>query len=114
MSGGMGEGRDPTATTAFLRHTLYDDGGKQAPLALLATYLFSHNAQIAIVAFALGFAFCLPTAFLLAQNGLTLGAFFAVFVSHGLGFELGGWVFIHGVSEPFAIIPGGASACPPR
>ena len=74
MSGGMSEGRDPTATTAFLRHTLYDDGGGKAPLALLATYLFSHNAQIAIFAFALGFAFCLPTAFLLAQNGMVLGA----------------------------------------
>jgi len=106
---GMSSGRDPTATTAFLRHTLYDDGGKQAPLALLATYLFSHNAQIAIMAFALGFAFCLPTAFLLAQNGLMLGAFFALFVSHGLGFELGGWIFIHGVTELFAIILGGAA-----
>jgi uncharacterized membrane protein SpoIIM required for sporulation len=109
LVGGMSEGRDPTATTAFLRHTLYDDGGKQAPLAALATYLFSHNAQIAIMAFALGFAFCLPTAFLMAQNGLMLGAFFALFVSHGLGFELGGWIFIHGVTELFAIILGGAA-----
>jgi len=109
MSGGMSEGRDPTATTAYLRHTLYDDGGQQAPLAALAAYLFSHNAQIAIFAFALGFAFCLPTAFLLAQNGMTLGAFFAVFVSHGLGFELGGWLFIHGVTELFAIILSGAA-----
>ncbi|MEJ0066680.1 MAG: stage II sporulation protein M [Caulobacteraceae bacterium] len=109
MAGGMSEGRDPTATTAFLRHTLYDDGGGKAPLALLATYLFSHNAQIAIFAFALGFAFCLPTAFLLAQNGLMLGAFFAVFVPHGLGFQLGGWLFIHGVTELFAIILGGAA-----
>jgi uncharacterized membrane protein SpoIIM required for sporulation len=109
MSGGMAEGRDPAATTAFLRHTLYDDGAGKTPLALLATYLFSHNAQIAIFAFALGFAFCLPTAFLLAQNGLMLGAFFAVFVSHGLGFQLGGWIFIHGVTELFAIILGGAA-----
>jgi uncharacterized membrane protein SpoIIM required for sporulation len=106
---GLASGRDPTATTAFLRHTLYDDGGGKAPLAALAAYLFSHNAQIAIFAFALGFAFCLPTAFLLAQNGLMLGAFFALFVSHGLGFELGGWIFIHGVTELFAIILGGAA-----
>jgi uncharacterized membrane protein SpoIIM required for sporulation len=108
IPGGLAEGRDPTATTAFLRHTLYDGGGK-TPLALMATYLFSHNAQIAIFAFALGFAFCLPTAFLLAQNGLTLGAMFAVFASRGLGFELGGWIFIHGVTELFAIILGGAA-----
>jgi uncharacterized membrane protein SpoIIM required for sporulation len=108
IPGGLAEGRDPTATTAFLRHTLYDSGGK-TPLAALAAYLFSHNAQIAIFAFALGFAFCLPTAFLLAQNGLTLGAMFAVFASHGLGFQLGGWIFIHGVTELYAIILGGAA-----
>ena len=108
MVGGMSEGRDPTATTAFLKNTLYD-GGTHTPLALLATYLFSHNAQIAIFAFALGFAFCLPTAFLLAQNGLTLGAFFALFNAHGLGFQLGGWLLIHGVTELFAIILGGAA-----
>ena len=108
IPGGLAEGRDPTATTAFLRHTLYDSGGK-TPLAALAAYLFSHNAQIAIFAFALGFAFCLPTAFLLAQNGLTLGAMFAVFASRGLGFQLGGWIFIHGVTELYAIILGGAA-----
>ncbi|HEY2709765.1 MAG TPA: stage II sporulation protein M [Caulobacteraceae bacterium] len=106
---GLAGGRDPTATTAFLRKTLYDGGGGHVPLALFATYLFSHNAQIAIFAFALGFAFCIPTAFLLASNGLTLGALFALYGSRGLGFELGGWIFIHGVTELFAIILGGAA-----
>ncbi len=38
-----------------------------------------------------------------------LGAFFALFVAHGLGFQLGGWIFIHGVTELFAIILGGAA-----
>ena len=108
VPGGLGEGRDPTATTAFLRKVLYDSEGKNQ-LAILAAYLFSHNAQIAIFAFALGFAFCLPTAFLLAENGLTLGAFFALYASRGLGFQLGGWIFIHGVTELFAIILGGAA-----
>ena len=108
VPGGLSSGRDPTATTAFLKHTLYDSSGKTS-LAVLASYLFSHNAQIAIFAFALGFAFCIPTAFLLAENGLTLGAFFALFVSRGLGFQLGGWIFIHGVTELFAIMLGGAA-----
>jgi uncharacterized membrane protein SpoIIM required for sporulation len=109
LIGGMAEGRDPTATTAFLRKVLYDPDGARAPLSILAAYLFSHNAQIAIFAFALGFAFCLPTAFLLAGNGLVLGALFALYASRGLGFELGGWIFIHGVTELFAIILGGAA-----
>ena len=109
LIGGMAEGRDPTATTAFLRSVLYDSGDGKTPLSILAAFLFSHNAQIAIFAFALGFAFCLPTAFLLAQNGMVLGALFALYASRGLGFELGGWIFIHGVTELFAIMLGGAA-----
>jgi uncharacterized membrane protein SpoIIM required for sporulation len=109
LIGGMAEGRDPTATTESLRKVLYDGGGGRAPLSIMAAYLFSHNAQIAIFAFALGFAFCLPTAFLLADNGLVLGALFALYASRGLGFELGGWIFIHGVTELFAIVLGGAA-----
>jgi len=54
-------GRDPTATTAFLRSTLY--GGQHEPLSFFAAFLFTHNAQIAVFAFALGFVFCLPSAF---------------------------------------------------
>ncbi|MFI4974589.1 MAG: stage II sporulation protein M [Caulobacterales bacterium] len=106
--GDMAQGRDPTATTAALRATLYDsNGGKD--LSVFASYLFTHNAQIGLVAFALGFAFCVPTAMLIAYNGLSLGALFAVFAAHGLAFQLGGWIFIHGVTELFAIILGGAA-----
>ena len=52
---------------------------------------------------ALGIACCLPTAFLLLYNGLGVGAFVALYASRGLGFELGGWLLIHGVTELFAI-----------
>jgi uncharacterized membrane protein SpoIIM required for sporulation len=98
----MAAGRDPTASTPYLRHTLYDPGTGHF-LSGLATFLFTHNAQIAIFAFALGFAFCLPAAVLAVSNGLMLGAMFALFVSHGLGVQLGGWLFIHGVTELFAV-----------
>jgi uncharacterized membrane protein SpoIIM required for sporulation len=103
------DARDPTATTAALKQALYTARADRSALAVFAAYLFSHNAQIAIFAFALGFAFCVPTALLLAQNGLTLGALFALYVSRGLGFELGGWTLIHGTTELFAIILGGAA-----
>jgi len=109
VPGGLVEGRDPDATTAFLRDTLYHPPDGKSSLAVLAAYLFSHNAGIAIFAFALGFAFCIPTAFLLIENGMTLGAFFALYASRGLGFQLGGWLFIHGVTELFAIMLGGAA-----
>ncbi len=102
----MAQGRDPSTSTAALRGTLYDSDDK---LAGFAAFLFTHNAQIAIFAFALGFAFCLPTALLLVYNGLSMGAFVALFVSRGLGLEVAGWLMIHGVTEIFAVVLAGAA-----
>jgi uncharacterized membrane protein SpoIIM required for sporulation len=101
-------GRTPAASTEFLRNGLFE-GGESEGLSVFAAFLFTHNAQIAILAFALGFAFCLPTALLLAYNGCILGAFFALYVSRGLGVELGGWLLIHGVTELFAVTLAGAA-----
>jgi len=102
VPGALEEGRGPSATTAALRATLFDHQ-HQHGLSVLATFLFTHNAGIALFAFALGFAFGVPTAFLI------LGAFLQVFVSHGLGYEVVGWLFIHGVTEISAIILAGAA-----
>ncbi|MEO7690721.1 MAG: stage II sporulation protein M [Sphingomonas sp.] len=107
MPGDMAQGRDPAASVESLRETLYikpkDD------LAFFATYLFTHNAQIAIFSFALGFAFTVPTIMLILYNGLSLGAFVAVFASKGLGPNVVGWLMIHGTTELFAIILSGAA-----
>jgi uncharacterized membrane protein SpoIIM required for sporulation len=100
-------GRDPSASAEALRHTLYDRQNDM--LATFATYLFTHNSQIAIFAFALGFAFAVPTILLILYNGLMLGAFFAVFAAKGLAFNLGGWLAIHGTTELFAINIAGAA-----
>jgi len=108
MPGEMAQGRDPTASTAHLKSILYDDHGREG-LSAFATYLFTHNAQVSILAFALGFAFCLPTAFLIADTGLTFGALMALYVSRGLGFQLGGWLMIHGATELFACVLSGAA-----
>lgn len=99
----LSQGRDPTATTAFLKDTLYHDY-KGKPLTAFATYLFTHNSSVSILAFALGFAFCLPTALLVGQNGLTLGALLALYAQRGLLFSLGGWLSIHGTTELFATV----------
>lgn len=106
-SGLAGE-RGPDATTEALRATLYDDNGRNG-LGVFATYLFTHNSQVSIFAFALGFAFGVPTALLMVYNGAILGAFVALFVERGLGFELGGWLLIHGSTELFAIALAGAA-----
>ncbi|HHI88783.1 MAG TPA: stage II sporulation protein M [Hellea balneolensis] len=105
---GMMGGRSPAATTEELRQTLYDNNGVSG-LSFFASFLFSHNSRIAIMAFALGFAFALPSIFLMLYNGLILGAFLALFAEKGLGFEVGGWLFIHGTTEMFAITLAGAT-----
>ena len=104
---GLAGGRDPSASAEALRRTLYERHDDM--LATFATYLFTHNSQIAIFAFALGFAFAVPTILLLLYNGLMLGAFFAVFAAQGLAFNLAGWLAIHGTTELFAIAIAGAA-----
>lgn len=106
---GLAEGRTPDASTKDLHDTLFGHNAAHGGLSVLASFLFTHNAQIAILAFALGFACCLPTAFLMLSNGFMLGAFLALFVGRGLGVDFGGWVFIHGVTELFAVTLAGAA-----
>lgn len=106
QSGLAGE-RTPSASTESLRATLY--GKEDSPmLGTFAASLFSHNSRVAILAFALGFAFCIPTVLLMLMTGLMLGGFIALFASRGLGMELGGWLIIHGSTEILAIVLAGA------
>lgn len=107
MPESLASGRDPTASGARLRSTIYTK--RREMLATFATALFTNNAQVAIFSFALGFAFAIPTALLLVYNGLMLGALHAVFASKGLGVGFAGWIAIHGTTELFAIaLAGGA------
>ncbi len=108
VDGGLASGRDPSASAESLRATLYHEEGSGG-LSAFAAFLFTHNAQIALVAFALGFAFGAPTLIVLLANGAMLGAMIHVFVSKGLGYEFGGWLAIHGVTELFAVILAGAA-----
>lgn len=102
---GMAGGRTPAASTEYLRDVLYDGADTAADwLYVFATYLFSHNAGIGMFAFALGFALGVPTVLLLFYNGLTLGAFLALYDSRGLTWDLVGWLSVHGTTELLAIV----------
>lgn len=100
-------GRGPDATVEWLRQGLYDGGNGY--LSTFAAYLFTHNVQVAILAFALGFMLAAPTILLVLMNGCILGAMFQVYWSKGLGYEFGGWLFIHCSTELFAICIAGAA-----
>ena len=104
---GLAQGRDPAASAETLRSTLYPE--EQDWLSVFATFLFTHNSQVAIFAFALGFAFAVPTVLLILYNGLMLGAFFAIFDAKDLGPNLAAWLAIHGTTEIFAICISGAA-----
>lgn len=59
--------RVPGATAEVLRQGLFSKTGEEG-LSIFATYLFNHNASIAIMCFALGFAFGVPSLMLLVQT----------------------------------------------
>ena len=105
------DGRNPDAAVEYLRSTIYTDEGTtgDGELTAFSSYLFNNNAQIALFAFALGFAFGIPTAWLLVYNGVMIGSLYAVFWDKGLGYEFTGWLMIHGVTELFAIVLAGAA-----
>ena len=67
--------RLPTTSTAELQATLYQSADVASAVAGFSSWLFSHNAGIGMLAFALGFALGIPSILLLFYNGLTIGAF---------------------------------------
>ncbi len=104
------QGRDPSASTEELREVLYDqDATFWGGLAHFTSFLFTHNSQVGILCFALGFALGLPTFYLLFITGQILGAMSALHHQHGLLLEFLAWVFPHGVTELSAIIICGAA-----
>ena len=105
----MAGGRTPSASTQELRDALYSTEKPDGTLGVFASFLFTHNAKIGILCFALGFAAGVPVLFLLFSNGLALGAFAALYQTRGLGPELWAWLLPHGVSELAAVcLCGGA------
>ncbi|MEM9105225.1 MAG: stage II sporulation protein M [Pseudomonadota bacterium] len=101
---GLSDGRTPAASAEYLRSTIYDTTGHSGEMfSLFASFLFSHNTQIAILIFALGIFAALPSFILTFYNGLVIGPFIAIFIDAGLGMDIFGWLSIHGVTELAAI-----------
>lgn len=78
-------------------------------LSLFSSFLFSHNAQVAILSFALGFAFGIPSLMLVVQTMATMGAMLWLFHQAGLTTQFVAWLSIHGTTELFALLLAGAS-----
>jgi len=105
VSDGMAGSRTPTAETSVLRDVLYkSDDTAVDHLNAFASFLFTHNTRIGLLSFALGFALGVPTILLIFINGLSLGAFAALYASRDLSVELWAWLLIHGTTELLALV----------
>ncbi len=104
VPGSLAGGRDPSSTRAALEATIYGtDDALLDSLGSFAAQLFSHNTAVAILMFSFGVFWAVPTIALMVYNGTVIGAFFAIFAKHGLGWDVFAWLSIHGVTELSAI-----------
>ena len=108
MPSQTGDTRVPGASREVLFGSLFGQQN-QSGLGVFAAYLFSHNAGIAILCFALGFAFGIPPLLLLIQNTAMLGAILWLYHGQGLTLEVAGWLSIHGTTELLAILLAGGA-----
>lgn len=69
-----------------------------------ASFLFSHNLKVGMMAMALGALASVPAVLLMLYNGLILGAFVAIHHRAGIHAELWAWILPHGITEILAII----------
>lgn len=100
--------RVPGASREALQGTLFGQSGEDG-LTVFAAALFSNNAGVAILCFALGFAFGVPPLLLLIHNTASLGAMLWLFHGQGLTWEFVGWLSIHGTTELLAIMLAGGA-----
>jgi uncharacterized membrane protein SpoIIM required for sporulation len=85
-----------------------DDLLNITPSSLLSLQIFSNNIAVSIFAVCAGFLFGLGTFYIIATNGLMLGAIFAFTHQHGLAGRLFEFVIAHGLAELSVICIAGA------
>lgn len=105
---GFQDTRVPGATREQLLQSLGTEESA-AGLSTFAAQLFSNNSAVCILAFALGFAFGIPSLMLLVHNMAVLGAMLWLFNGQGLVVDFAAWLSVHGTTELFGILLSGAA-----
>ncbi|MCB2076830.1 MAG: stage II sporulation protein M [Novosphingobium sp.] len=108
VPGQFADARVPGASREVLEGTLFGNHDDSA-LGAFSAYLFSNNAQVSILSFALGFAFGIPSLMLLVHNTAVLGAMLWLYHGQGLLIDFIGWLSVHGTTELFAILLSGGA-----
>lgn len=75
-----------------------------AEKSMFSASLFTNNTRVGVLAFATGPLVGLPTLLLVLYNGLTLGAFSALFLGTPQSLTFLAWVVPHGIPELLAIV----------
>jgi uncharacterized membrane protein SpoIIM required for sporulation len=84
-------------------------GASGAEQAAFASFLFTHNIEVAFLAFALGLTAGVGTAIAMFSNGLMLGSLAWVYADKGLWGWFWAWILPHGIPEITAICIAGAA-----
>jgi uncharacterized membrane protein SpoIIM required for sporulation len=94
-------GSTPEQLLEVLRHGRDQGSGEKF---FFASFLFSNNLRVGIMAMALGVLGGVFTTMLILYNGMMLGAFVAIHHRAGIHTELWAWILPHGITELGAII----------
>jgi uncharacterized membrane protein SpoIIM required for sporulation len=99
----------PKQEQEALLQSQFEDYYSSAPAAEFSTAVLVNNIRVSFVAFALGVFLCIGTAFILFQNGLSIGVAGGLFFhAHQLG-KFFGLILPHGLLELTAITIAGAA-----
>jgi uncharacterized membrane protein SpoIIM required for sporulation len=100
-------------STAVLPPNLHANfRGKGIALALrplIASYIYTHNVYVTLLAFGTGILYGIPTLFMMFENGLMVGGLAALFAQHRDTFVFWSLIVPHGVIEIFAVSLGGGA-----
>ncbi|MCB9475563.1 MAG: stage II sporulation protein M [Deltaproteobacteria bacterium] len=100
-----GEFRQPGATAEQLGSVLKSGrDANDAEKFMFATFLFSNNLKVGILAMTTGVLAAVPCVLLLIFNGMILGALTAVYHGAGIFGEYWAWILPHGVTELWAVM----------
>jgi len=91
------------------REAKNDKGMSANDQTAFSSFLFTHNIQVAFLAFALGLTLGVGTVILLFVNGIFLGALAVAYETKGHAVWFWAWILPHGVPEISAICLAGAA-----
>jgi uncharacterized membrane protein SpoIIM required for sporulation len=99
----------PKEQQEALLQSEFEDYYSSAPAGEFSTQVLINNIQVSFLAFAVGVLLCLPTAAVLAFNGVNVGVAAGLFVHAGQAGKFFGLILPHGLLELTAIIIAGAA-----